>query len=153
MRSKLLPLVVFIFLGIVGCDDPEVQDKIAEMLEFGGVSAELKCTSVPFNFPTYCSSSSNVNLTVHKFIDGSNITQLQVVNGVGPYTQFNPRTEGVGINSFYQAGGYRFHLELDADTGIASVVTDCPYPDEDTANLNSEGSCTGRNLEAFGITP
>lgn len=70
--KSLLCLATVLCFGIVGCDDPEVEEKIANVLEHGAISAELDCSFVaPFSKPVVTISYTSLTYSAKKFIDGS----------------------------------------------------------------------------------
>lgn len=72
MHTRLLPLVALLTSAVVGCDDPEVQSKVASLMEHGAVSAELECSvTKPFSKPTVTITRNVLKYGAKKFIDGA----------------------------------------------------------------------------------
>lgn len=138
-------------LGIFGCDDPEVQDKVENVLLHGVVEAELQCTGFQLHV---CNSGWPLTIRAHKLIDGSSF--VAITNDNGPVftshsLQFNSRDQGVSFNSKY---GYE-NFTATIEDGVLSAETVCSSGGSptDSVDLSTEPSpaCSGRNLEAFGI--
>lgn len=93
MQFKSLTVAAFILgLGVVaGCDDPEVQDKVLEILEHGAVSAELDCTVDVTGYPGNGNIPNIIQYTASKNMDGSCFSQicLGAVNATLGHTYFN----------------------------------------------------------------
>lgn len=149
MFAKSLMVAALLSSVVVGCDDPEVAAKVAGVLEYGAVTAELHCPlfSVSTNV---CGSSPLVELDVYDLLDGSNIIQTVIINGAGQGLQFNPR--GVGFTQkLRQSSGSLATLTI--DDGVLDLTTNaCSAPDN-AFSVDLTSHCSGRNLEAFGIDP
>jgi hypothetical protein len=153
MQSKSLTVAAFILgLGVVaGCDDPEVQDKVLNVLEHGMVDAYLECTNITWNV---CTPTYSDRLEINKFVDGSSYFDIK---GTGTYSPtfhgFKHRGKNFLEFSFVLANGAEWTAEIDG--GVLEIYSQCigqtPPTESGTASL--ESFCTGYNLEAFGITP
>lgn len=137
---------------VVGCDDPEVQDKVADVLQYGAVSAEIHCQQVRVDL---CNGAMYVNIDSHILIDGSSTMKIRTTSpGQAQGFQFNTRGQPVGMTAngtSWQSTTYQVNTssgELTASTQCSSGID----VDSVVVDLNNE-SCTGRNLEAFGVTP
>ena len=77
MIVKSLTVAAFILgLGVVaGCDDPEVQSKVTEVMEHGFVTAELDCSIyAPIDF--HGTHPNRIYFTARKMLDGSCFAQF-----------------------------------------------------------------------------
>ena len=151
MSARLLPVVVaFTCLGI-GCDDPEVQSKVSNIMEHGIVDAYLECTQMTWNVCTYTSID---HLEINKFIDGSSYFEI-----VGDGSNWTPTFHG------FKHRGKNFlefsHVLPNTGTWTAEIVdgdieisAECmSTPPVEYASVPLETYCSGFNLEAFGIDP
>lgn len=154
MTGRLLSIVAFTCLGIVGCDDPEVQGKVADVMQYGAVTAELHCEYISTS--SVCGSgSANFKLDSYLFLDGSNIIQTLSLSATASRgLQFNPR--GTGFKQVTNTGSSTYN-DLEIADGTLTIVTNLCSPPTNTVVVDLETdpspSCTGRNLEAFGIDP
>lgn len=146
MRTRPLLVAAILGLGIVGCDDPEVQEKVTNALEHGATEAELKCTNVS---AFYCSTNVTVkSLTAHRFLDGASIVRWRSISRDA--TQFNSRGENVGVTFTW---GSEEVLTAYIEEGFLEIDADCNSSHSyDSIDLSLE-TCTGFNLPAFGIDP
>lgn len=161
MLSKSLALAAFILnLGVVaGCDDPEVQDKVESILLHGAVQAEAYCkTNSAFS---ECSGqlTSHTNFRAHLFQDNSSLLQAYIPynpnSDLPQVVQFNSRSEGIVAAHRLPNGNHLWQAEVNEGDfvieGICTGLGNAPFTK--TINIDSSMTCTGFNLEAFGITP
>lgn len=151
MHSKLLPVVAFILsLGVVGCDSPEVQDKVESLLIHGAVEAYAFCyTSSP---KTLCDGTyaQSFAFKAYKFQDGSNY--LKFSRDSLNVQQFNHRGLPVRADDMPTNGSTGEYGEV--DDGYLETRKQCPtlgVAYTDIVDINAKMVCSGFNLEAFGI--
>jgi len=154
MIAKSLTVAAFILgLGVItACDDPEVQGKVAEVMQYGSVSAKLHCENVDFG--GLCGNNPTIDLFAYRFIDGANYIK---VNTEGPHAQsvaqFNSNDESLEARSkMPSTGEFSFVIEDGTITMTSGCTPSPPWTNYVSVDLSLE-SCTGRNIEAFGITP
>jgi hypothetical protein len=100
MQFKSLTVAAFILgLGVVaGCDDPEVQDKVGQVLQYGAVVAKVDCSfdevsaSAPSGSP---SLKTGVRYTASLVADGSCLASISDGSTVN-VTSWNSVHEGIG---------------------------------------------------------
>ncbi len=83
MLAKSLTVAAFILgLGVVaGCDDPEVQSKVADLMEHGSVSAELHCDlTKTFSKPVVTLTRNHLSYSAQKMVDGSCYMHVCLLN-------------------------------------------------------------------------
>lgn len=153
MHSRLLAAVAFISsLGVVGCDDPEVQDKVESVLLHGSVEAYAHCYTATSKNLCNGTSGQYFAFKAYKFQDGSSYLKFSR-NGQG-YQQFNHRDLTIRADDLSENGSTGYFGEVDNGylntraycSSLASEYTD-------SINIDANMTCTGFNLEAFGITP
>jgi len=113
----------------LGCDDPEVADKVASVLQRGALDASISCVY------TACGVSENYSATL--FMDGT------VMTNVRGFSQFRLR-------------GTTDALTFKATSGAHNVIVttvDGELIQSGWCNdvFSVETYCTGLNLEAFGV--
>jgi hypothetical protein len=160
MSKLLLSIVVIFGLGVVtACDDPEVQDKVESILLHGAVQAQAYCkTDSTFS---QCSGQlvSHANFRAHLFQDGSSLLQTYI-----PYTnnsdtpqliQYNSTGESITAVHMLPNGSHLWQAEVVGGEfvvdGICTGLGNTPFTEN--LDIDSDMTCTGFNLEAFGITP
>jgi hypothetical protein len=159
MSVKSLTVAAALVLGIAGCDDPEVQDKVLSVLEHGAVQAQAHCY-MPSGEPA-CLSTSSVStaFTVTRFQDGS--TFLNIVSNLdGRTTRSSDYYKRGDAVKLYQlnAGSPdpdEYVLLEDGELtvrGYCGSTTPAGYQTH-ILDLTADMTCTGFNLEAFGIDP
>jgi hypothetical protein len=144
-------VAALLILG-VGCDDPEVEEKVADVLQYGAVSAEVTCQNMMMSL---CSTTIPTNIYAHRLLDGS--THIRV-NTRGGYpseaSAFIPRNQPLYVLA-RDSGGNTIEYTIEGEEFTLDVACSHPtIPLTETIVMNSTYfPCTGRNLEAFGITP
>lgn len=138
-------------LLLAGCDDTLVTDKVAAVLEHGGVDAAVECSFNPPALGT-CTDLDYARITVRKFQDGSVMIAFAGSPSVGMgaqeyyprgYTLADPPTLlfpsqfcGNDIEHVVGAGDWSAEATSGPDTGSWFTRDISTY-------------CTGFNLEAF----
>lgn len=156
MQIKSLTIATFILgLGVIaGCDDPEVQNKVADAMLHGITSASIKCGPVsghPFS-ETICGVSNVPELQVQLFVDGSSLINAYIHGGpLGTGFQFTPRGNYPTLNTYNGAGPAEIYV--DTTTGYLHYSSGCDSPPATGYFTLNADNCSGFNLEAFGITP
>lgn len=125
MRRLVLLLVALVF----GCDDPAVSAKALDVLERGGLDASISCVF------TGCSVQETYSAT--RFADGS---VLASVRGL-----INFRIRGTADALTFKATSGPHNTTVEAIDGELVETGWC------SAAFDIESSCTGFNLEAFGV--
>lgn len=166
MQFKSLTVAAFILgLGVVaGCDDPEVQSKVAEVMEHGFVSAELVC-SIYDPVDLHDAYPNRLLYSASKLLDGSCLTQICVARSTvdttgynGPcQTQLSARSNGgdtcnayleVDITTSMHSTGKPFRPLVDGyyasvEDGILSVEARDYFFTHGSSSCNAgSGSCT-----------
>ena len=156
--KSLITLATVLCFG-VGCDDPEVQDTVESVLEHGAVKAYAYCYT-PVGYPvSVCSPPENQSIAFKAtlFQDGSSFLQYRRTAGYSTsqvHSEFNPRGEPVEVSDFNGNGMVAASLaELDSGILTTKGVCSVSSPQIDTIDVYAEMTCTGFNLEAFGIEP
>lgn len=125
-----------------GCDDSQVSDKAAEILQYGAVRASVTCATAEINGACEDASPPNVRANMQRGADGSCIVRLFATgdNGlfnIGIIGRFESAAEDCsfshGSNTWSVANGEM----LVERAGCSANVYD----------LDTE--CSGYNLEAF----
>lgn len=94
MQIRPLLAAVLLVLGVVGCDDPEIHDKIENIMMYGASSAELQCMIYEYSSLGSGTSPRWIQYSANKFIDGSCQVQLCVGHTGESYL-------GPGLNQNY----------------------------------------------------
>jgi hypothetical protein len=173
MQLKSLTKAAFILgLGVVaGCDDPEVQDKIASALVNGVVAGEVKCTgaftryniactgySVPSdptisNFP----ATGTLNYKAQKLQDGTCFVNWSAFGSdIGFIARSNSYANGCEVditNDVHvsaSGGSVTVHSSQVSYKLQGNPTIGCdPYSTPDTVfDMNTQ--CTGFNFDVFG---
>jgi hypothetical protein len=194
MHNRLLTLVAFLISVVVGCDDPEVQEKVESVMEHGSVSAELTCSLYDATAPGNRGLPGNILYSASKLIDGSCLTQIclgqPAAEALGPasynricqthlrarssdesltckayvehdphdglYSSTKPFRLGIdGTYAFVEDGLLYVEVRDNYFTQPGSTCNggSCTDPEPWLSYDITASACTGRNLEAFGVTP
>lgn len=157
MQPRLLAAVAFIFgLGVVGCDDPEVQDKVESMLLNGSVQAQASC-HMPSN-ENACSNTSHVriNFKATKFQDGSTlfVVHSDYDSRLFSATDFFKRGDDVISLRFNYAPDDNEYVFLEeGQVSVRGYCSSLSAYQTKVLDLDNDMTCTGFNLETFGIDP
>ncbi len=117
MHNRLLTVVALLSSAVVGCDDPEVQEKAADILEHGVVSAELTCSTITgAGYPGTSNLPNTVYYSAVKNIDGSCFSQLCL--GAAPSTL------GHSYINWTCQSAFKARSSVDAATCTAYVMHD-----------------------------
>lgn len=170
MRHIVYPLVV---AALLACDDPEVEDKVLDVLQHGMVSAHVVCAVDPpcaphplltpeqlQQFPCTFELGGDLlhRFEATRFIDGSALVAYgNGNNGPQRHTvkalRFIPRSDDDSTDlrlEFESNVGDRLASRF--DNGDLTITYDFVDPQEDDVLLWSfdvESVCAGFNLEAF----
>jgi hypothetical protein len=148
-------LLATLALG-VGCDDPEVAGKITDVLQYGAVSAQVKCAGT---VDTIGCDPSPYFFSAHLMVDGSSVVTYKLDCSFSSarldVTRFNERGQVPGILAYPFTGG-----SIGAAAGggdltfdfVGSIAGSSPLDHHPTVSLTAT-DCIGRNLEAFGVVP
>lgn len=88
MQIKSLTVAAALVLGIFGCDDPEVQDKVADILIHGVDAASVTCQVS--NSPVVSVAARpglDVYYRANKLLDGSCFVKVCIGNKSQPYSE------------------------------------------------------------------
>ncbi len=193
MHNRLLTVVALLTSAVVGCDDPEVQDKVADLMEHGAAQAEVTCNidwSAPSNGYIY-DGSTKFYYSAIKLVDGSCFSKFCQGTAQNTYdklggscfTNYAPRSSGgdtctivAPVDKFQSTATYPYRpfkdgifakvsngqLQVGVEDNNLTVTQNCgttQYPSYCIGpqtwfsyDITTSG-CTGRNLEAFGVTP
>jgi hypothetical protein len=124
-----------------GCDDPEVQGKALELLEFGAVQAKVVCTGVQVHLFDACGATDLGDgwYAGHRLADGSGIVTIQSRTFV--IGRSEPGAAGLSV----VPTSYPLST-ISVGDGFLTVSKDgCS---DITKDLET---CTGFNLENFGV--
>jgi hypothetical protein len=132
-------------LLLSGCDDPDVEGRALDILQFGGMIAKVQCADVPYpaGGMSDCDPIGGVTYTGHRFADGSAFVTLSG-NPV-----FWGRSEAEAEEMEFLFVGAITPVTFAVAGGELTVSRAACTP----VVVDLELSCTGFNLEAFGVAP
>ena len=152
---SLLALATVLCFGIVGCDDPEVEETVTSVLQHGAVKAYAYCYTPQVDPLVLCNTSDNqwIAFKATLFQDGSSFFQYRRSSGF-TLTEYNRRGEPVQVNDFNPVGASPIEA-AELEDGLLTSTGRCPVgsPQTNIVDVNADMTCTGFNLEAFGIDP
>jgi hypothetical protein len=147
-------LILSALLGL-GCDDPEVVAKVEGALVRGAVEAHVECAQLVVFTGCSNSAQSNMRLRASKLLDGSSLVSwVPNTNYYEFITQFNPRGSTVA--------SCKNQVCIELADGVGDFVGDeydiCQMAGQSWSSGPVSGeldlsSCSGFNLEAFGVEP
>lgn len=127
-----------------GCDDPAVQERVQSVLDHGAVQAELHCETLLDGF---CGPSSHwTQVDCHLFQDGSSF--LKVAGPFGVMFSFNSFGQPIQASMSEHQSNSNGQFVIDDGDLYWESACGGGTPDSGSEPLVS---CTGFNLEAFGI--
>lgn len=139
-------LATVVALGLMlGCDDPDVRNKIDAILDYGAVEARVECAgsfSTPITGGDFWYSGS-------RLLDGSAIVSLNM--GGGTYQNFWSRDQPEAADMYAINGLGTSRMVWEAHDGDLTITcTGCNGPPDTSPDVfDIETQCTGFNLEAF----
>lgn len=158
--KSLLCLATVLCFGIVGCDDPEVEETVTNALIYGAVTAEVQCSG---RVETIGCDASSSDLPYYQFkssvfLDGSSVSSYSLLCTWGAdkfdFTRFNKRSEPFGVVEAQIRGGHIGVVAANGDLEFhfqGSLSGSSPLNHHPTIPIVND--CTGFNMEAFGVSP
>lgn len=144
--------IVGALLVATGCDDPDVETAVADILVHGVVAAHVECFATE-TFPVF--GSRVYTYTASKLIDGSCLSSVDF-DGSQASTRLVPRSvAGAGEcrNDLFPSDSIT--LRWEAVDGFLEVSYFAERPpvaiDNAVDTVDLGASCAGFNLEAFGV--
>lgn len=161
MQLKSLKVAAFILgLGVVaGCDDPEVLDKVESVVLNGAVQAQAYC--YVSGIPACSSTSYNyASFRASLFQDESLFLNINFRNGYGQDVKDSDiyrRGDEVKVSALLPQGRVsdEYVILSEGELALTRFCQSTTPPDYETQllDLSTDMTCTGFNLEAFGIDP
>ncbi len=133
---------ILLIAALAACDDPEVTDKVASVLEHGLVAAQFQCTGSATQTVSPFDHIGISLFRVQKLIDGSCFVSNSPWGG---YPYLLARSDPGAETCRFESSPTAF---AEVEGGVASFTTSTP-PVIYEADIETE--CTGFNLEAFGV--
>jgi hypothetical protein len=142
MRAPILLLGAL----TLGCDDPEVAAAAAAILEHGIVAAKVDCVGT-FSHPD---GTRAYAFSAAKMIDGSALMTARVASNSA--TKLCARSEGCSTPAASVQTNGAERVDFSVTAGELTIVDPVISGPSDTPDVvDVEASCTGFNLEAFGV--
>jgi hypothetical protein len=140
-------LAIAALLLTAGCDDPAVQGKVLDVLEYGFVSAQANCSVVSENS---LGAAAILGFQATRFADGS---AMAIANSasIGNTRFFDRNNAGIADLTvpLRISFGNNDRIEVSFDGGDIVVFEPTASPSDTPDSCAVTTCCTGFNLEAF----